>query len=73
MKNHLVNKHKIIEAFYLEPYSPDKDMPFGDDHGWRIVLITGYQSDGYPNKITIDKKSEKECIDFLDSLGFLKT
>ena len=72
MKNHLVNKDKIIEAFYLEPYSPDKDMHFGEKHDWRIVLIIGYQSDGYPNKITIDKESEKECIDFLDNLGFLK-
>jgi len=69
MKYHHINKHKIIEAFYLEPYSPDAEMPFGEKHEWRIVLIVGFHQDGYPNKITIDKETEKECIDFINSLN----
>lgn len=71
MKLHVVNKDKIVEAFYLEPYAPDSEMPFGEKHEWRIVLICGRLQDGYPNKITIDKNTEKECVDFLNNLGFI--
>lgn len=72
MKNRVINKDKIIEAFYLEPYEPDSEMPFGEKHEWRIILICDYLSDRYENKVTIDKHTEQECIDFIDNLGLLK-
>jgi len=30
MEHHHINKDKIIEAFYLKPYEPDSEMPFGE-------------------------------------------
>jgi hypothetical protein len=73
MKNHVVNKDKILEAFILEPYKSDNDLPFDHpSHGWQVVFVMYYYPDGYPAQITINKESEEECVDLINSLGFLK-
>ena len=69
MKHRHINKDKIIEVFYSEPYEPDAEMPFGEKHGWRVILIVGYEDNGYAIRIIIDKESEKDCVDFINNLN----
>ena len=69
MKNRVINPNRIIEANIQEPFEHDPEIPFGFTHGWQVILLVGF-SEGIPN--TIDKETEQECIDLVNSLGFVK-
>lgn len=71
MKNHVINKDMVIEAFYQEPEEADRDLPFTESHGFRVVLIISNHQD-YPYKIVLDKNNEQACIDFIRKLGFIE-
>lgn len=67
----VVNPNRIIEANIQEPFEYDPDIPFGTTHGWQVILLVGF-SEGIPNTICIDKETEQECVDLVNSLGFIK-
>ena len=70
MKNHFINKNKIIEAYISEPYkNSGEDFDFISTHGWQLHLVVAYHSDGYPIKTVIDKESEQACLLLAEDLG----
>jgi hypothetical protein len=71
MKSRVINRSKVIEAFILEPCESDAENPYSITHGWQVVFVVGYDQN-YPIQVIIDKESEKECIELVNELDFLK-
>lgn len=59
-----INKDKIIEAYIREPYVHVKFSI-----GWGVILIVGYSQENQPITILVEKNSQQECIEFLESLS----
>ena len=67
MKNHVINKRHIIEAWISEPEAPKKTGYYDSPgHGWQVVLNLSH--DSYAR---INKSSKQECIEFIDKLKFI--
>lgn len=64
MKHRVINRYKIVEAYVEEP----KD----NLHGWRVVVVFDFVPDGYPIFSKFDMDTESECINFINSLNFVK-
>ena len=69
MKHQFINTSRVIEAVIVEPHTNEEVFDSSPSRGWQIWLIVGYQSDGYPNKIVIDRNSEQDCLDFCNELS----
>lgn len=70
---HFVNINKITEAYISEPYeNSGEHWDMGNTHGWEIVLITSYDSDGRPNRIVVPQESEIDCIKKLKDFGLVQ-
>jgi len=68
-----VNTDKIIEAFISKPYeNSGEPWDLGNTHGWEVVLVTGYNNEGYPYKITIPEESEIDCIKKMNKLVLIQ-
>lgn len=65
MKHRVINRDSIIEAWVSEPEEDDMH-PFCDPHGWQVTIETVREY-----RITIDMESEADCINFINSLGFI--
>lgn len=64
-----INKNNIIEASISEPYQNcGESWDIIESHGWRLILVVGFQQDGYPNLIKIDYNSEEECKEAIKKL-----
>jgi len=69
---HWINKDQIKEAFISEPYENSGEVfEVYPSHGWQVILIMNYNSDGYHDKVTIDRGSENDCINLLMKLGLI--
>ena len=66
MKHRVINRDKIAEAWIEEPYDGDG---FINPHGWRVMIGLDYNNG---RRISIDMPSEADCINFINSLNFVK-
>ena len=66
MKHRVINRDKIVEAWVDEPCTGDKWLP---DSGWRVMIELDYNNG---RRIFIDMDSESDCINFINSLNFVK-
>ena len=64
MKHRVINRDKIVDAWIEEPYDGDE---FSNPHGWRIGIQIGKW-----RTITKEMDSESDCINFINSLNFVK-
>lgn len=67
----VINKDRVIEAYIREPYTncgEEWDYP---THGWQVVLVVGYTSEDGERSILIDKRTKEECVDLINSFGFV--
>jgi hypothetical protein len=68
----VINKDKIIEAYIKEPYeNSGEQWDYHHTHGWQVIIVVGYLSEGQEKSITIDKNSKEECEELLQSFGFV--
>jgi hypothetical protein len=75
MKNHVINRDHIVEAWISEPQKEETmfNIVTGNvqicvqAHGWQVVLILAGQN----NYTRINKSSEQECIEFIEGLNFI--
>jgi hypothetical protein len=65
-----INKDKIVEAFIRKPYkNTGENWDHESSHGWQVVLVIDISPEA--THYIIDKESEEECIEFINSLGFI--
>lgn len=68
-----INKNSVIEASISEPYENcNESWDISESHGWRLVLVIGFQNDGYPNLIKIDYNSKEECLEAIKKLDLVE-
>lgn len=68
-----INKNNIIEAYISEPYENcNESWDVSESHGWRLVLVIGFQNDGYPNLIKIDYDSKEKCLEAIKKLDLVE-
>jgi hypothetical protein len=68
----VVNKDRIIEAYIREPYeNSGEQWDYGHSHGWQVILVVGFLSEGQERQITIEKESKEECVYLINSFGFV--
>lgn len=68
-----INKNNVIEASISEPYENcNESWDISESHGWRLVLVIGFQNDGYPNLIKIDYNSKEECLEAIKRLDLVE-
>jgi hypothetical protein len=70
MKN-FINKSKVYQAFVTKPCLAE-DNSYGISHDWKLTLIVGFQSDGFPNLIYVDYKSEEEVLEAIKKLDLIE-
>lgn len=68
MKHHYINVSKIVEAFIQEPSKADEELPFGEEHGWRVFILTENMGQGC-SPIKIEKETKEACINFMERMG----
>ena len=67
-----INKDRVIEAYIREPYvNSGEQWDYGHTHGWQVVLVVGYLSEGQERSVVIDKETKEECVDLINSFGFV--
>jgi hypothetical protein len=47
-------------------------MEFTQTHGWQVVFIVGFQQEGYPNKIIVDRDTKESCELLISDLSLTK-
>lgn len=68
-----INKNSVIEASISEPHENCNEYwDISESHGWRLVLVIGFQNDGYPNLIKIDYNSKEECLEAIKKLDLVE-
>lgn len=60
--------NKIVEAFIERPSKRDDDLPFGEEHGWRVVIVTENMRQG-DSAIKVNKETKEACIKFMERMG----
>ncbi|MBO0323486.1 hypothetical protein J0X14_14350 [Muricauda sp. CAU 1633] len=65
---HYININKIVEAFIQKPSKTDDELPFSEEHGWRVVIVTENMRQG-DSPIKINKDNKQACIKFMERLG----
>lgn len=65
MKHRVINRDKIVNAWVEEPEDGKDFMTY--EHGWQVCMTTVIES-----TITLNMESESECINFINSLNFVK-
>lgn len=68
---HYINPRKIVEAFIEKPVKADEDVPFSEDHGWRVVIVTENMRQG-DSPIKINKDTKQACINFMERMGLIQ-
>ena len=64
-----INLTKVCEARINEPSIFDPSNTFSSSHGWRVILVMGYDSNGNPIINIIERNSEEDCVALLKEMG----
>ncbi len=68
----VINKDRVIEAYIREPYTNSGEQwDYGPTHGWQVILVVGFLSEGQEREIIIEKESKEECVHLINSFGFV--
>ena len=66
MKHRVINRDKIVEAWVVEP---DTNSNLITPEGWRVMVEFDRRFDSV---VSIKMDSESDCINFINSLNFVK-